>query len=307
MKIRVHPLFFAALLFGALFGGLISMLVCLLTALLHECGHIFCAAKMGFECEEIKVMPYGAAAVCDIEGISPASELRLALAGPLVNVFCCLALGGLWWFVPQAYAYTDIVMGANVAMLAVNLLPCYPLDGGRVLGCLYTKLFGKHASQIILRVSSFICSAALLAAFFVKWHNPSLITFSVFLVFSALEKPACARLVSYPTKNKLKRGLEVRYILCDKDMTFCQAFSFLDSASYLVLQLYDGGIADEITQDELFEKAYKCSPSDKVFTKNHFSRKDLQNISGDISPFATAQTQSTPNDIASSSSPSNKE
>lgn len=304
MKIKIHPLFFAALLFGALFGGLISMLVCLLTALLHECGHIFCAAKMGFECEEIKIMPYGAAAVCDIEGIAPSDEVILAVSGPAVNVAICLALGGMWWFAPQTYAYTDTVMEASAAMLAVNLLPCYPLDGGRVAGCVYVKLFGRRASQIILRISSAVCCAGLLALFFACGHNLSLATFAIFLLFSAFEKPAPARLISYPTRKKLKRGLAVKYVLCDGELTFCRAFSFLDSGKYLVLQLYDDGIADELTQDELFERARGCSPSDKVFEKNYFSRKDFENISGDISSAATEDTHSSPKESASSIAPS---
>ena len=80
MKISVHPLFFAAGIACALFGGLPIFLIYTLTALAHECGHIFCAHGMGFSCEGIKLMPYGAAAVCEIEGISPDdSDFRLQL------------------------------------------------------------------------------------------------------------------------------------------------------------------------------------------------------------------------------------
>ena len=100
MKLSVHPLFFAVMLFCALFGGLPSALICLMTALLHESGHIFCAARMGFKCEKVKIMPYGAAAMCDVDGIRAGDEIKLALAGPAVNAAVCVALAGLWWFFP---------------------------------------------------------------------------------------------------------------------------------------------------------------------------------------------------------------
>ena len=104
MKLTVHPLFLLVGLLSALFGGLPMFIISAVTALLHECGHIFCAARMGFECKNIKLMPYGAAAVCDIEGISPKDEIKLALAGPLVNLILCIAVAGLWWFYPVTYA-----------------------------------------------------------------------------------------------------------------------------------------------------------------------------------------------------------
>ena len=132
VKISIHPLFVAAGIFSALFGGLPVFMIYTLTALLHECGHIFCAHGMGFACSGIKLMPYGAAAVCEIEGISARDEVKLALAGPAVNAAVCVALAGLWWFLPDTYAWADTVMQANAVMLAINILPAYPLDGGRV-------------------------------------------------------------------------------------------------------------------------------------------------------------------------------
>ena len=109
MKITIHPLFLAVGLLSALFGGLPIFIICALTALLHECGHIFCAARLGFECKKISLMPFGAAAVCDIEGISPSDEVKLSLAGPLVNFILCVGVAGLWWFFPETYAYTDLI------------------------------------------------------------------------------------------------------------------------------------------------------------------------------------------------------
>lgn len=314
MKVTIHPLFFGAMIFCALFGGLPSVLICLVTALMHESGHIFCAARMGFKCERIKIMPYGAAAVCNVDGIRAGDEIKLALAGPLVNACTCIALAGLWWFFPQTYAYTDTVMHANIAMLTVNLLPAYPLDGGRVAACLFRKFFSKRAAQIVLKAIAALIAVGLTVAFFFSGYNPTLLFFAVFLLGSAIEKAPSAQLINFSSKGKLKRGIEVKYVLCDRSLTFKEAFKKLDDKRYLVLQLYDGGVADEITQDELYEAAANHSFYDFVFGEEdeellpfaeeaYLSRNERENSSPETLPSSTALTQSLPSATASSTAP----
>ena len=322
MKIHIHPLFFVTLILCALFGGLTTALICLVTALLHECGHVFCSEKMGFTCKKIMVMPYGASAVCELEGIRAGDEIKLALAGPLVNAVVCVFTAGLWWFVPETYAFTDVVFYANLAMLAVNLLPAYPLDGGRVAGCVLTKIFSKRVANIVLRVTAGVFSAGLFVGFFLSKYNPTLLAFSLFLLCSALEKAPKAELINFSSSGRLKRGMEVKYVLCDSSVTFKDAFKKLDDKKYLVLQLYsEGGVADEITQDELYEEATVHSFYDKVFGDNdgdlgddvsnvkeievadYFSKKEREKSSSDGEPDKTLLTQSTPKLIASSTAP----
>lgn len=315
MKVTIHPLFFGAVIFFALFGGLPSALICLVTALMHECGHIFCAARMGFKCERIKIMPYGAAAMCDIDGIRAGDEIKLALAGPAVNAAVCVALAGLWWFFPETYAYTDTVMHANIAMLTVNLLPAYPLDGGRVAACVFRKLFTKKVAVIVLKVIAALIAAGLVVAFFFSGYNPTLLFFSVFLLSSVIEKAPSAQLLNFSSKGKLKRGIEVKYVLCDRALTYKEAFKKLDDKRYLVLQLYDGGVADEITQDELYEQATCHSFYDRVFEEeedapfaefentDYLSKNERENSPLETSPESTALTQSPASATASSTAP----
>lgn len=249
MKISIHPLFFAVLIFSALFGGLLICIICVLTALLHECGHIFCAARYGYECERIRLMPYGAAAVCDIDGISAADEIKLALAGPAVNAAICVATAGLWWFFPQTYAYTDIIMYASLAMLAVNLLPAYPLDGGRVAGCLLSRLFGQKIADVVLRVLNLIVASALAAAFFFC-ANATLLVFALFLLCSAFEKRSPAVRINFSSPSRLRRGQEIKCVLVDGKLTVLAAVRLLDDKRYLILRNRDDG--SELTQDQLY-------------------------------------------------------
>ena len=263
MKITIHPLFLAVGLLSAVFGGLPIFIICVLTALLHECGHIFYAAKLGFECKKISLMPFGAAAVCDIDGISPSDEIKLALAGPAVNFILCVGTAGLWWFYPQTYAYTDTIFYASAGMLALNLLPAYPLDGGRIAKCLLSKFLKQKAVNISLRVLNLVLVAAIVLLYFFVYKNLTLLSAAFLLLCSAVTKSPPAVKINFAAKKK-KKGREIRYIILDENATFKDALRFVDSSRYLVVQIYNEKFLDEITEDELYEKLLKGSLYDKI-------------------------------------------
>ncbi len=264
MKITVHPLFFAAGILTAVFGGFPVFIICALTALLHECGHIFCAGRLGFECDKISLMPYGAAAVCNIEGISPRDEIALALAGPAVNFFLCVGVAGLWWFAPETYAYTDLIFYANAAMLILNLLPAYPLDGGRILRCLLSLFLKPKTAEISTRIVSLAVVAALIAAYFCAARNFTLLTVAAFLLCSALTKSPPARKIDFSLRKK-KRGREIKYVILSENSTYKDALRFMDGSRYLVIQIYENEkFLDEITEDELCKKLQNSNLYDKI-------------------------------------------
>ncbi len=263
MKIKIHPLFLAVGLLSALFGGLPIFIICALTALLHECGHIFCAARLGFDCTQISLMPFGAAAVCDIEGISSTDEIKLAISGPFVNLVICVAVAGLWWFVPQTYAYTDLVFYASAAMLVFNLLPAYPLDGGRVAKCLLRKFFSAKTSSLVLRAVNILAVIAIVLVFVFALRNYSLLAAALLLLCTALERDKPAQKINFAAKKK-KRGREIRYVILGENATYKDALKFVDDSRYLVLQIYGEEFLDEISEDELYKKLLEASIYDKI-------------------------------------------
>ena len=264
MKITIHPLFFAVGLLSAVFGGFPVFIICALTALMHECGHIFCAERLGFECKKVSLMPYGAAAVCDIEGISPSDEIKLALAGPAVNLLMCVIIAGLWWFFPQTYAYTDLLFYANSAMLIMNLLPAYPLDGGRVARCILIKFLKPKVAEISIRIVNLAVVGGLVALYFTVAHNLSVLFVAAFLLCSAITKSPPAQKINFAARKK-KRGREIRYVILSESATYKDALRYVDSSRYLVLQIYDEEkFLDEITEDELYKKLQNCNLYDTI-------------------------------------------
>ena len=264
MKITVHPLFIALGIATAIFGGLPIYLIYALTALLHECGHMFCASKMGFKCEKVSLMPYGASVICDTEGIRARDEVKLALAGPAVNAFLCVLCAALWWFYPTTYAYTDTVFHANAVMLAINLLPAYPLDGGRAVGSLFRNFMPAKRVKMILRIISILISVSLIFVFAFAYANISLLIFAAFLLCSAFERDGVLTRITFCAK-KVKRGREMRHVMLTERSTFKDALRYVDDGKYCVFQSFSDGMLDEITEEELFELLETHSIYDKVF------------------------------------------
>ena len=263
MKISLHPLFLLAGVAAAIFGGLAPFIICALTALLHECGHIFCASRLGFECKGVKLMPYGAAALCEIEGISARDEVALALSGPLVNALICVICAGLWWFYPVTYGYTDLVFYASAAMLVVNLLPAYPFDGGRIARRIILKFVPKKRAEIVLRILNVLCVAGLILMFVFVARNISLLALAGFLLCSVFERAVPYKKVDFGSRPK-KRGREIKYVILDEQATYREALKQVGGDRYVIMQFYGDEFIDEISEDELYKRLENHNIYDKI-------------------------------------------
>ncbi len=265
MKITVHPLFIALGIASAIFGGFPVFIIYALTALMHECGHIFCARRLGYACSKISLMPYGAAALCDTDGISAVDELKLALSGPLVNALICVACAGMWWFYPVSYAYTDTVFSASAVMFLINLLPAYPLDGGRAARCVLKLFLKERVAKIALRAVSGVLAVAFVFVFFFAFKNISFLVFAGFLLCSAFEKEVPLSRISF-SAQKPKRGKDIKEVMLSVNSTYRDALRHMDGSKYVIFRFYDKGNLDEITEDEMYELLQNHAIYDKILS-----------------------------------------
>ena len=252
---RLHPLFLAVGVWYAFTGELFLFLISTLVAVQHECAHAFAAAKLGYKLRTIVLMPFGAVIDGDIRGISFKDELYVAFCGPLCNLLTAVFFVALWWFMPTMYAFTDTAFYASLSIGIINLLPAYPLDGGRILQCSLACLFSKKEAQqakaerkaeLFSRFLGLLFSSALLLVFFVQCaHNKpnlTLLAFSLFLFFGALgskEKTAVYEKIDFSFCPSLERGVEVRHVAILDTCPIKDVFRFFTQRSYLILEVYD--------------------------------------------------------------------
>lgn len=118
--------------------GLVSALLLFVSILLHEFGHAIVARHHGIQVEEIDLWLLGGVSKMRDEANDPDDELRYALAGPAVTAVVAIVFGAISLALPESTssvvrALVDYQLLVNVLILGFNLLPAFPLDGGRVL------------------------------------------------------------------------------------------------------------------------------------------------------------------------------
>lgn len=252
---RMHPLFLIVGIWYAFTGELFLFLLSALVAIQHECAHAFAAAKLGYKLNKIILMPFGAVIDGDLRGISFKDEIFVAVCGPLCNLLTAGFFVALWWLYPTMYAFTDTACYSSLSIALVNLLPAYPLDGGRVLKCALARaFFSKHLDENRAEKSAEkICRAVtlLFAAFFLfsfvvlcirKTPNFTLLAFGIFLAVGAFgnrDKRAVYDKMDLSCRDALKKGTEIRRVAVLETCSVKNALRFLARGSYLVLEVYD--------------------------------------------------------------------
>ncbi len=200
-------------------------------------------------------MPYGAVIGGDLGGISVKEELCVLLAGPLVNGATGFFFVALWWLYPETYPYTDVAAIVSFSLCLINLLPAWPLDGGRML-FLALRPLGERRAKCVSRILT-LAIAAGIAGYFVYtcFSEPvfSALPFSLLLAAGAFGG-ARYRPISFSREKDLRRGIEEYRVAVSADITLRQALRFLREDRYLTLLLFENGnFLAEMTEEELLK------------------------------------------------------
>ena len=202
--IRVHVTFLLFLVWiwgasyvsggaGAAWSGLVFMLLLFLCVLAHEFGHIFTARAFGVQTPDVTLLPIGGVARLERIPEEPKQEFLIAIAGPLVNVAIALVLMALPDTDMRAQhlavvesptvPLADRLAAVNLFLAAFNMIPAFPMDGGRILRALLAiKLGFTRATEIAASIGQFVAFAL---GFLGLFGNPMLIFIAIFVYLAA--------------------------------------------------------------------------------------------------------------------------
>lgn len=167
-------------------GILVAVFICVV---LHEFGHAFMAMRFGIHVGRVLVTMIGGIALLDAIPRRPIQEFLIAIAGPAVNV----AIVTLLWLTvgpPEdwgSFAMTTpadalrLLLEANVFLIVFNLIPAFPMDGGRMLRALLaTRLSYVRATFWAVTVAKVIMALGILEALYFRNYQRALIFFFIF-------------------------------------------------------------------------------------------------------------------------------
>ena len=175
--------------------GVVFILSLFGCVLLHELGHALAARRYGVATRDITLLPIGGVARLERIPRNPTQELVIALAGPAVNVVIALVIlvgllaaygSGITNRVAELQSNFFLqLMAVNIFLVVFNMIPAFPMDGGRVLRALLArKLDYARATALAARVGQGIAVALGLAGLF-PLNNPMLLLVAVFVFFGA--------------------------------------------------------------------------------------------------------------------------
>lgn len=224
-EVRIHATFFLLLLFVAGHGLMtqgaalaielmLFIVVMFACVVLHEFGHVLAARGYGIHTPDITLLPIGGVARLERMPRKPSQEFVVAICGPLVNVIIAaaiyLAVGIQAGFDPaydfgKTGHFFEKIMMWNVFMVFFNLIPAFPMDGGRVLRALLAMFldYGK-ATRLAASIGQGIAMLVAIMMLLTATFHPMLLLIAFFIFMAAGQEAAVV------TQQEATRNLRVR-------------------------------------------------------------------------------------------------
>lgn len=224
-------------------GGVLQLVALILVLfgiiVLHELGHALTARRFGIRTQDITLLLFGGVARLERMPRQPWQEFLIAVAGPAVNVVLAvllsIALIGLavlsysmqWNILDSSVAmFLFQLISINVMLVLFNMLPAFPMDGGRVLrAVLASKLDYVRATNIAANVGQ--AMAVLFGLMGLIWFNPFLVFIALFVWMGAAQEASSVRIRSAVSGIPVSRVMVTDFQVLAPDDELSRAVNFV--------------------------------------------------------------------------------
>ena len=215
MQIKIDLKIFAIILIFLITKNIGIYAILMFFALIHELGHLLCGVCLGFKPKSIGIIPYGFNLGFEIKckdynkkikkgNLLCLKKMLIALAGPITNIICILIIVLLKDEI-EPYKYQTAIY-ANILLILFNLIPIYPLDGGRVIQEILHITIGLRESysmtKTITNINIIILTA--IASILILYYKNIAIFLVIIYLWSLVYK--CNK--EYNIKEKLYKKIE---------------------------------------------------------------------------------------------------
>lgn len=253
-EIPIHPSFLLLVAWFVITGKAYAFFIFVGVVLTHELGHYFVAWKLGYKLDSFFLAPYGVSLNYKECTFASRDEIKIAIAGPAVNLILATITVSLWWIFPAIYFYTHEFVLQSVSLALFNLLPAYPLDGGRIFICLFSEKISRKKSVKIISLANLILAATFVIIFIVTCFinfNPTPALVAAFMLAGIVESNFESRYQKMNMfKKKIKSFSKVQSLVVQDSITLGQILKHIEANKFTVFYI----VSDEKTR-ALDEKA----------------------------------------------------
>jgi stage IV sporulation protein FB len=281
IQLRIHITFLLLIAWLALgsASAVIFVLLLFLCVVLHEFGHAFAAKGYGINTPDITLLPIGGVARLERIPEEPKQELVIAAAGPAVTAIIALCLfvviaarSGIG--ITTSLQSNDLLVNIfkiNVYLLLFNLIPAFPMDGGRVLRALLaTRMSYARATQVAATVGQgFAFFFGIVGLFGIPglFHaNPFLIFIAFFVYIGASQEAALAQMRDVSRRFPVSSAMVREFRTLPSTATLQEAVDALLATSQHDFPVLDesGNVAGILTRHDLIAALRKDDPNIRV-------------------------------------------
>ena len=247
---------------SSIIGGVIFVLALFLCVVLHEFGHALTAKRYGIKTRDITLLPIGGLARLERMPDDPMQELKVALAGPAVNVVIA-ALLYVWLILTRGLgpvadltltqgSFAERLMFVNIFLVVFNLIPAFPMDGGRVLRALLAlRSDYTRATQTAATIGQGI---ALLFGFIGLFTNPFLVFIALFVWIGAAQEATMVKVRSALGGVPVEKAMLTDFKTVSPDDPLSRLIELTMSGSQQDYPVTDGsGIVGIVTHGDLIK------------------------------------------------------
>ncbi len=197
---------------------------------LHELAHLFVATLKGYKLKQARLDIFGLSIELDNK-ILDRDSFAINIAGPILNLILCLVCMSLYWAVPKSYVYLNNFCFANFYLAMFNLLPLYPLDGGKIFRSMFKNEKSYKRTDLAIRIILSILFAAL---FIVSCFNSINLFYLIMMFFFVTSTPKIKPTFSLFKTAKEKNFSKIVLIKVNDECTILQLLKQIKRNQYTI-------------------------------------------------------------------------